>query len=74
MQLLKDLMNKCVPPEQVDWAALADQILLEQFMRDLEGKTQLWVWRHLPRTAEEALIVAEAFAASEVEHLQEKGY
>lgn len=42
-------------------------------MRDLEDETQLWVCRHIPRTAEEILRIAEAYVASEVEHLREKG-
>ncbi|KYO34768.1 hypothetical protein Y1Q_0010510 [Alligator mississippiensis] len=74
IQLLKDLMDKWVPPRKVDWAALADQILLKQFMKDLEEDTQLWVHRHLPRTATEALRIVEAFVASEGEALREKTY
>lgn len=47
--------------------ALADQILLEQFVRDSENDTQLWVKRHLPRSSKEALRIVETFAASESE-------
>lgn len=32
MQLLKDLLNKWVPPKKTDRATLTDQILLEQFV------------------------------------------
>ncbi|KYO48928.1 hypothetical protein Y1Q_0020269 [Alligator mississippiensis] len=44
-----------------------DQVLLEQFLWDLEEDTQRWVQRHQPWTCEEALRLAEAFANSENE-------
>ncbi|KYO19274.1 hypothetical protein Y1Q_0016276 [Alligator mississippiensis] len=72
MQLLKDLLDKWVPPGKIDWATLADQILLEQFIKDLEEDTQLWVRHHLLQTAMEALQIVEAFVASEGEVLMEK--
>lgn len=74
MQLLKDLLDKWVPPGQVDQASLAAQILLEQFIKDLDNEMQLWVCWHLPKMAEEALRVAEDFMASEVKHVREKSY
>lgn len=39
MQLLKDLLDKWVPPGKVNQVALADQILLEQFIKDLDKDT-----------------------------------
>ncbi|XP_025046858.1 uncharacterized protein LOC112547885 isoform X3 [Alligator sinensis] len=49
---------------------MMDQILLEQFIWDLEEDTQRWVQRHQPQTSEEALHLAEVFANSE----RERGY
>lgn len=46
-------------------------MLLEQSVSDLEEDTQRWV-RHLPRTAEEALRLAEAFTALEGEYGRER--
>lgn len=49
-----------------------EQIVLEQFLNDLEERTQRWVHQHSPTICEEALKLAEAFAASEVHYLREK--
>lgn len=64
-------MNKWVRPSVYDQDALADQILLEQFLGDLEDCIQHWVWWHLPQNCKEALRLAKAFAISEGEYGQE---
>lgn len=63
-----------MPPTSVNREMLADQILLEQFIRDLEEEMQLWVRKHLPRSTEEALRTVEAFAASRAEPSKERVY
>lgn len=45
---------------------LADQVVLEQLLNDLEERTQRWVRQHFPRNCEEALKLAMVFVASEV--------
>lgn len=74
MQLLKDFLNKWVPLEKVVRTILVYQILLQQFVKDLDDETQLLVQRHLPKMAKDALRGTEAFTASEVDHSKEKGY
>ncbi|KYO48305.1 hypothetical protein Y1Q_0024677 [Alligator mississippiensis] len=65
LQLLRDLLDKWVNSMGSDHEDLADQIVLEQFQNNLEERTQRWVWQHFPRSCEEALKLAEAFAAAE---------
>lgn len=60
-----------MPPASISREVLVDQILLEQFLRDLEEGTQLWVRCHLPRSVEEALRIAEAFPTTEIEPSKE---
>ncbi|KYO35060.1 hypothetical protein Y1Q_0000962 [Alligator mississippiensis] len=72
LQLLWDLLNKWLSPTSCDRDTLADEIMLEQFMNDLEEHTQLWVHQHSPRNCDEALKLVEAFAASEVSYSRER--
>lgn len=53
-----------------DQDVLANQILLEQFLGDLENRTQSWVQQYLPQNCEKALQLA--FAVSEGEYAQEQ--
>ncbi|KYO26198.1 hypothetical protein Y1Q_0002006 [Alligator mississippiensis] len=43
LQLLLNLLDKWVSPAGQDQEALADQIVLEQFQKDLEERMQRWV-------------------------------
>ncbi|KYO45132.1 hypothetical protein Y1Q_0007421 [Alligator mississippiensis] len=72
LQLLRDLLDKWVNPVGFNREDLADQIVLEQFQDDLEERTQCWVWQHSPQNCEEALKLAEAFAAAEASYPKER--
>ncbi|KYO29488.1 hypothetical protein Y1Q_0000163 [Alligator mississippiensis] len=72
LQLLQDLLDKWVNPVGSDHEGLADQVILEQFQNDLEERTQRWVHQHSPRNCEEALKLAEAFAAAEADYPRER--
>ncbi|KYO24377.1 hypothetical protein Y1Q_0004383 [Alligator mississippiensis] len=65
LQLLRDLFGKWINLATCDREAVVDQIILEQVLDDLERRTQQWVRQHSPSSCEEALKLAEAFAASE---------
>ncbi|KYO40877.1 hypothetical protein Y1Q_0004202 [Alligator mississippiensis] len=65
LQLLRDLFGKWINLAMYDREAVVDQIILEQFLDDLEGRTHQWVRQHSTSSCEEALKLAEAFAASE---------
>ncbi|KYO27759.1 hypothetical protein Y1Q_0005304 [Alligator mississippiensis] len=67
LQALRDSLNKWLPAGKFERVGVMDQILLEQFIWDLEEDAQRWVRRHQPQTSEEALCLAEAFANSERE-------
>ncbi|KYO34788.1 hypothetical protein Y1Q_0010529 [Alligator mississippiensis] len=54
LRLLRNLFNKWLSPASCDQDALADQILLEQFINDLEERTQHWVRQHSPCNCKEA--------------------
>ncbi|KYO45462.1 hypothetical protein Y1Q_0015123 [Alligator mississippiensis] len=72
LQLLWDLLDKWVNPMGSNREDLADQIVLEQFQNDLEERTQRWVRQHSPQNCEEALKLAEAFAAAEASYPGER--
>ncbi|KYO36857.1 hypothetical protein Y1Q_0020884 [Alligator mississippiensis] len=65
LQLLRELFGKWINLATCDREAVVDQIILEQFLDDLEGCTQQWVQQHSPSSCKEALELAEAFRASE---------
>ncbi|KYO35402.1 hypothetical protein Y1Q_0007985 [Alligator mississippiensis] len=65
LQLLRNLFGKYINLATCDREAVVDQIILEQFLDDLEGHMQQWVRQHSPSSCEEALKLAEAFVASE---------
>lgn len=50
-----------------------DQVLLEEFLWDLEDEMQTWVRQHQPRNCEEALRLVEAFSVSENERSHGQG-
>uniref|UniRef100_A0A7M4EUD6 CCHC-type domain-containing protein n=1 Tax=Crocodylus porosus TaxID=8502 RepID=A0A7M4EUD6_CROPO len=54
-QNLADLLNKWLRPEATLKKESCDQILLEQFITDLEEDTQKWVRCHCPTSSREAL-------------------
>ncbi|KYO44688.1 hypothetical protein Y1Q_0016810 [Alligator mississippiensis] len=74
LQTLRDALQKWLPAGKFDRAGVLDQILLEQFLWDLEEDTQRWVRRHQPRSSEEALRLAEAFSNSEKERGSGQGF
>lgn len=55
MQVLKVRLKKWLPLSCYDCDVVLDQILLRQFIWDLEEDTQRWVCRHQPHNCEEAL-------------------
>lgn len=68
MPLLWDLMSKWLWPATYIQDALANQVLLELFLADLEKGTQCWVQHHMPQNSKETLCLTKAFALSEVEY------
>lgn len=74
MQLFKDLLDTWVPPGTVGREVLANQILLEQYIQDLKEGMQLWVRRHLPRSAEEAQRIAEMETVKERSYKSERSH
>lgn len=70
--MLRALLNKWPKLAVYDQDRLADQILLEQFLKDLKENTQKWVRRHLLQNYKEALRLAEVFALSESEYPRER--
>uniref|UniRef100_A0A7M4EE19 SCAN box domain-containing protein n=1 Tax=Crocodylus porosus TaxID=8502 RepID=A0A7M4EE19_CROPO len=60
-QCLVDLLNKWLRPELLSKEQVYEQILLEQFINDLEEDTQRWVKCHCPTSSREALQLAEQF-------------
>ncbi|KYO35359.1 hypothetical protein Y1Q_0007947 [Alligator mississippiensis] len=72
LQLLQDLLDKWVSPVGSDSEGLADQVILEQFQIDLDERMQCWVRQHAPRNCEEALKLAEAYAAAEASYPKER--
>ncbi|KYO27710.1 hypothetical protein Y1Q_0005267 [Alligator mississippiensis] len=73
LQSLQDSLQKWLPAGKFNREGVLDQILLEQFLWDLEEDTQRWVWRHQPQSSEEALRLAEAFSNSEKERGSGRG-
>uniref|UniRef100_A0A7M4FRQ8 SCAN box domain-containing protein n=1 Tax=Crocodylus porosus TaxID=8502 RepID=A0A7M4FRQ8_CROPO len=72
-QSLGDLMNKWLRPEAVSKEDICDQILLEQFLTDLDEDTQKWVRCHCPTSSQEALQVAEQFDMAQGDLCRDKG-
>lgn len=56
---LRELAQWCLKPETQTLAEVIDTIVLEQFIGDLMGRTQEWVWRHQPQNSEETLKLVE---------------
>lgn len=54
-----------------DREGLKDQILLEQFLGDLEDNTQCWMRCYLHQYCEEAMRLVEAFAVSERDYVRD---
>ncbi|KYO33428.1 hypothetical protein Y1Q_0008645 [Alligator mississippiensis] len=46
LQLLRDLFGKWINLAMCNREDMVDQIILEQFLDDLEGRTQQWVRQH----------------------------
>uniref|UniRef100_A0A7M4F625 SCAN box domain-containing protein n=1 Tax=Crocodylus porosus TaxID=8502 RepID=A0A7M4F625_CROPO len=65
LQRLHDLFGKWVKLLACTMVALVDKIILEQFVNDLEDRTQQCVQQHALEMCEEALKVVEDFADSE---------
>uniref|UniRef100_A0A7M4EAI7 SCAN box domain-containing protein n=1 Tax=Crocodylus porosus TaxID=8502 RepID=A0A7M4EAI7_CROPO len=72
-QSLIDLTNKWLQPEATSKEGICDQILLEQFMADLDEDTQRWVRCHCPTSSLEALQLAEHFDMAQGEMRRERG-
>lgn len=67
LQQLADLLEKWLKPQEASKVELCDQILLEQFLVDLDENTQRLVWcLHLKWSAE-ALQLAEDFDSAQME-------
>ncbi|KYO42818.1 hypothetical protein Y1Q_0016198 [Alligator mississippiensis] len=73
LQSLRDSLQKWLPAGKFDRVVVLDQILLEQFLWDLEEDTQKWVQRHQLQTSEEVLCLAAAFTNSEKERGSGRG-
>lgn len=56
---LQDLTECWLQPETHTTQEIINLIILEQFLMDLRGSSQRWLWCHQPKTLEEALWLAE---------------
>uniref|UniRef100_A0A7M4EFE9 CCHC-type domain-containing protein n=1 Tax=Crocodylus porosus TaxID=8502 RepID=A0A7M4EFE9_CROPO len=72
LQRLRDLFGKWVSLPTCTLAALVDKIVMEQFINDLEERTQRWVRQHSPESCEAAVKLAESFMAAEWHYLRER--
>uniref|UniRef100_A0A7M4E7D7 SCAN box domain-containing protein n=1 Tax=Crocodylus porosus TaxID=8502 RepID=A0A7M4E7D7_CROPO len=61
LQHLADLLEKWFKPQEVCKVELCDQILLEQFLMDLDKGTQCWVCHHHLKSSVEVLRLAKDF-------------
>uniref|UniRef100_A0A7M4F1R7 SCAN box domain-containing protein n=1 Tax=Crocodylus porosus TaxID=8502 RepID=A0A7M4F1R7_CROPO len=73
LQVLADLFDKWLRPQEVSKVDLCDQILLEQFLMDLDHGTQWWVRCHCPKSSAGALRLAEDYDSAQGEGDQELG-
>uniref|UniRef100_A0A7M4E7Q3 SCAN box domain-containing protein n=1 Tax=Crocodylus porosus TaxID=8502 RepID=A0A7M4E7Q3_CROPO len=62
---LRDEMMKWLRPAETTKEEICDQVLLEQFLMDLEDDTQQWVRCHGPTTSLQALQLAEQYTAAQ---------
>uniref|UniRef100_A0A7M4EXX1 CCHC-type domain-containing protein n=1 Tax=Crocodylus porosus TaxID=8502 RepID=A0A7M4EXX1_CROPO len=72
-QTLADLLGKWLRPEAASKEQIVDQILMEQFINDLDDNTQNWVRCHCPTSSREALQWAEQFDAAQGNQRRNKG-
>uniref|UniRef100_A0A7M4EJD3 SCAN box domain-containing protein n=1 Tax=Crocodylus porosus TaxID=8502 RepID=A0A7M4EJD3_CROPO len=72
-QTLADLLARWLRPEVASKEQIVDQILMEQFINDLEEETRKWVRCHCPASSREALQWAEQFDAAQGERRKAKG-
>lgn len=70
---MADLLEKCLKPHEVSKVELCNQILLEQFLVDLDESTQCYVRCHRPKLSAEALQLAEDFDSAQAEGNRERG-
>lgn len=73
LQHLADLMEKWLRPTATPKKEICDQILLEQFLTDLEENTQRWLRCHCPKSSTEALQLAKDFNCDQEELVRDKG-
>lgn len=64
-QLLLDTATKWLHPTERLPEEILGQIVLEQFMSDLEGEVRDWVRCHNPQTLDETVGLAEDFVEAE---------
>ncbi|XP_075771825.1 uncharacterized protein LOC142823927 [Pelodiscus sinensis] len=64
-QRVKEAGTRWLEPENKTGTQVADLVTLEQYIRILPTKGQLWVRRHLPETLDEAVTLMEHFLAAE---------
>ncbi|XP_014835051.1 PREDICTED: zinc finger protein 202-like [Poecilia mexicana] len=61
---LKELYEKWIQPRGKTVKAIAEMIVLEQYLRMLSPELQVWVREHDPPTASKAASLAEVFVAA----------
>lgn len=62
---LKDLYDKWVCPKTRTKEEIGELLVLEQFLKMVNGEVRLWIKKHNPKDAKEAVSLADAFMAAQ---------